>query len=415
MNGIDLTVDNNKNIYVVGTTLDPHLRSIVLMKADSAGNQLWNRTWSGFNASMGKEITMDNEGNIFILGKAYSYPKELARPIKNYLVLIKWDSFGNQLWNRTWEVSSKEGGFGIDNEGYIYTMNSISDWAHYFMLIKWDTAGNQLWNRTWGDSKSEHRFLVGNVVVDTHGFIYTVGTQYSLGMKLVKWDSAGNQLWNRTWKQFDFNYGRDVAVDNHGNIYTVGGTEYWDQQQYNKNTLLVKWDPAGNQLWNISRDVQSTTRSNTRIGIIERIVTSSTGSIYGVGRLIEALFPSIYYTYLLVMKWDATGNYRGIKIWKETCSSAGSGITINNEKIYCIGETLVVIFSVTGFSDLTSISTPAGKCYPRSLFALFLKFIEDLFIIPIGAFIVSVIFVSLVIKKVKSNYLTKKTKLCDEL
>ncbi len=102
--------------------------------------------------------------------------------------LIKWDNQGNQLWNRSWGIKGLTIGNGIWGDGnYVYTVGYTSpDYYYnedsYLCLIKWDSNGNQIWNRTMGD-----QIRVENGIWGYGTNVYIVG-QENASLLLMDWD-----------------------------------------------------------------------------------------------------------------------------------------------------------------------------------------------------------------------------------
>ena len=238
--GYSVWGDGTGNIYTSGDTMSFGAGDwdMMLVKWDEAGNQLWNRTWGGPYYDYSINSIWCNSTSIYLCGDTTSYGAG-----GHDAVLVKWNKDGNQLWNRTWGGVGDDYGNGIwgDGTGSIYTCGFEGG---HMMLVKWDAAGNQVWKRTGGGSAGYH------VWGDGMGSIYTCGHKedFDIDMMLVKWDEDGNQLWNRTWGRSILDVGYDLWGDQ-TSIYSCG---YSNQGLVDgrQDMVLVKWDTAGNRLWN---------------------------------------------------------------------------------------------------------------------------------------------------------------------
>ncbi|MHA1370364.1 MAG: hypothetical protein ACTSRA_11690, partial [Promethearchaeota archaeon] len=211
---------------------------LVLVKWDTDGNQVWNRTWGGSDLDVGFSVWGDGS-YLYTCGWTESFGAGSSD-----LFLVKWDTDGNQVWNRMWGGSDSDKGNSVWGDGsYLYTCGYT--WSYGagdsdLVLVKWDTDGNQVWNRTWGGSDSDY----GESVWGDGSFIYTCGETSSFGagsadLVLVKWDTDGNQVWNRTWGGFYYDCGDSVWGDG-SYLYTCGGTESFGAGSY--DLFLIKWN-----------------------------------------------------------------------------------------------------------------------------------------------------------------------------
>ncbi|MHA1369432.1 MAG: hypothetical protein ACTSRA_06965, partial [Promethearchaeota archaeon] len=210
------------------------------------GEQPWNRTWGGSSEDWGYSV-WGNGSYLYTCGYTMSFGSGSAD-----LLLVKWDSDGNQVWNRTWGGSSYDFGYSVwGNGSYLYTCGyteSFGAGSADLLLVKWDSDGNQVWNMTWSGSSSDF----GGSVWGDGSYLYTCGFTMSFGsgsadLLLVKWDSDGNQVWNRTWGGSDWNWGNSIWGDG-SYLYICGYTE--SSGAGNDDLVLVKWDSDGNPVWN---------------------------------------------------------------------------------------------------------------------------------------------------------------------
>ncbi|MFX1253337.1 MAG: hypothetical protein ACFFCZ_17140 [Promethearchaeota archaeon] len=292
MSGFGITVDASDNIYIVGRK-DLSL----FMRKYQAGTELWNKTWAEAGFSRGWDIVTDNE-YLYTVGDLF--PSGIGD--KSDLLLIKWDTTGNLIWNRTWISPHAYAGRGVaaDEEGNIYTVGMNGSQA---ILIKWNSCGTCLWNRTWSSSYCSEVAVDGNGDIITAGVFlikwnqaglqlwnktlgFTTGLEvdaggslYTTGLFLWKWDMNGNQLWNQTWTS---RYGRDVALSNDGGVYTIGS----DPPEYNTKGIVIisgsewvltRWDTSGNYIDNITTEYTK--------GTAWGMVVDSAGYVHCIGEL----------------------------------------------------------------------------------------------------------------------------------
>jgi hypothetical protein len=137
---LDPTEDN---IYIAGTTVvDPGMdNDMVLVKYDTSGTQMWNRTWDGYHDpdcqwrpgisdDRAHQIVVDPSGNVYLSGFTLSehIPRWDANPD---MALVKYDSSGTELWNQTWGGDIVEYGYGLamDSSNNVYVSGSTVSFA----------------------------------------------------------------------------------------------------------------------------------------------------------------------------------------------------------------------------------------------------------------------------------------------
>ncbi|MFX1554243.1 MAG: SBBP repeat-containing protein [Promethearchaeota archaeon] len=251
--GYGVALDSLNNIYIVGDIWNSGTGSydMVLVKYDSFGVYQWNRTWGGADDDEGFGVAIDSSDNIYLTGATNSYGTEGSLDI----LLVKYDNSGIYQWNRTWGGNNTDVSFeiSIDSSDNIYLVGYIWSFvtgSYDIVLVKYDSSGVYLWNRTWGGSNADCGY---GVALDSSNNIYLAGYMWSsvtgsYDIVLVKYDSYGVYQWNRTWGGNNFDEGLGIAIDSLNNIYITGGTESFSMGGY--DIVLVKWNSSGVLQWN---------------------------------------------------------------------------------------------------------------------------------------------------------------------
>lgn len=219
-----------------------------LIKFDNLDNQLWNKTWPsiGSEPDYGFDITIDPAtGDIYCVGSTQTLTAGQFD-----LVLVKFDSSGNYIWNRTWGGANRDDGYGIaiDDYGDIYiagTTESKGAGGQDFALIKYNNTGHQLWNRTWGGTLDDACYGLN---IDSNNNLYLIGDTKSYGegsndLCIVKYNLTGAFNWSKTWGDKYENIGRDIAFDALDNIYVTGHT--YNCESYKYDVMFAKYNPLG--------------------------------------------------------------------------------------------------------------------------------------------------------------------------
>ena len=217
----------------------------------------WNKTYGGTMDDLAYSLVQTVDGGYALAGETGS------SGAGGYDVwLVKTDSSGNQLWNRTYGgtyddaaqalVQTSDGGYAL--AGWT---DSFGAGGYDFWLVKTDSSGNMLWNKTYGGTQNDVAY---SLVQTVDGGYALAGSTVSSGaggedVWLVKTNSSGNQQWNKTYggTQDDAAYSLVQTVDGgyalagYTNSFGAGGEDVW----------LVKTDSSGNQQWNKTTEEQA--------------------------------------------------------------------------------------------------------------------------------------------------------------
>ena len=340
-------------VYVTGDTPSYGVASIdvLLIKYDSSGHQLWNTTWGGASGDYSRGLAVDSD-EIYVIGHTESYGAG-SRDV----LLIKYDSSGNQLWNTTWGGPGYEIGYGVavaSNGIYVTGFTDFYGAGSYdTLLIKYDSSGHQLWNTTWGGPSGECGYGVAVVGDD----VYVTGDTESYGagsrdVLLIKYDSSGHQLWNTTWGGPSGECGYGVAVVG-DDVYVTGDTESYGAGS--RDVLLIKYDSSGHQLWNTTWGGADTDRG---LGVdvdSDGIYVAGNTDSYGAGD----------YDAFLV-KYDSDGHQLWNTTWGGVSPDYGYGLAVASDGIYVTGDTQSF---GEGSSDafLVKYSVPAAENYELNI------------------------------------------------
>lgn len=215
---------------------------MLLIKADSRGNEEWQKIFGSNNDDGGFYVQQTTDGGYITTGYTYSMETDYD------IWLIKADSQGNEEWNQTFGGGSEDGGSSIQltiDGGYIITGGGE------MWLIKTDSNGNEEWNQT----QTFDTPIRGNSVQQTTdgGYIIT-GSKYSFetysyDIWLIKTDSQGIEEWNQTFEGDNSDIGYSVQQTSDGGYVVTGRTnEDFDEGIFG-DAILIKTDSQGNEEW----------------------------------------------------------------------------------------------------------------------------------------------------------------------
>ncbi len=337
-----ITSDANGNTTLVGFgdssvpgDANAGAYGIILVKHDPKGNQLWATQFGSGRPDSGIAITTDINGNTILIGDTVEALPGYRNAGSSDIIVAKYDSDGNQLWERQLGTFRHDNSRGIttDANGNItvagdtqaafpgHTNAGSTD----IILIKYDPDGNQLWTTQFGTSKHDS---ARGITTDANGNTTLVGeTEGALpghtnagntDIILAKYDPHGNQLWATQFGTSGIDRARGITIDANGNTTLVGHTEGalrgHTYTGYYSDFFLAKYDPDGNQLWTAQFGTSSRDEA-AGITIDAQGNTIITGYTWGE---LPDFTNAGQYDFILV-KYDPNGN----QLWATQFGSSG--------------------------------------------------------------------------------------------
>jgi hypothetical protein len=219
-----------------------------LVKTDSTGTMLWNKTYGRGSADVGRALTQTSDEGYAIGG----YTSSFGDGYQGWLVKVASD--GAEEWNKTYGglgtdvcqdvVQTRDGGYALGGYTSSYGKGSNDCW-----LVKTDSMGNFQWNETYGGTFSDIAYSL--IQTDDNGYALAGDTgSFGAGGQdfyLVKTDSAGTMVWNTTYGKTGTDSARSFVQMGDGGYALAGhstsfggGYESW----------LVRTNSTGSMLWN---------------------------------------------------------------------------------------------------------------------------------------------------------------------
>jgi hypothetical protein len=293
---------------------------IFIVKYDTNGNVLWAKREGQSDYDFASSVVTDPvNGEPYLAGAFYANSITIGTTTlpNNGLydaLLIKYDTAGNELWARSsgGTLNDLGNGVSIDRAGKVYvaggyasasmtfgttTLTNVSAGFPDIFTVKYDSAGTVLWAKSEGGTDNDHAVTVandtaGNVFVGGHfhstsfPFASTTLTNNGMGdIFLLKYDSAGNAMWGINQGGSDMDFGYSVAVDQTGNSYFTGmfmsmsvifGSTTLTNASMDEDMFIVKYDPMGNEIWALSA-------GGMNRDYINCVTVNSSGNLYAVG------------------------------------------------------------------------------------------------------------------------------------
>ena len=276
-----------------------------VLKLDSAGNKLWDKTHGGADNDVAYSIIQTSDGGYAVAGFTDS------KGNGNYdFWVLKLDSAGDLVWDKTHGGADNDVAYSIiqtSDGGYVVAGETDSKGSGFYdaWVLRLDSVGDQVWDETYGGNRNDAvEFIIqvsGGYVVAGHTQGNVGGADADADVWVLKLDSTGNKLWDKTYG----GAGEDAAksIIEVSGEYAVAG--YTKNTGVAKNNFWVlKLDSAGNKLWDKTFGGLDTDSaySITQTGDGGYVVAGETES-YGNGKF-DAW----------VLKLDSAGN----KLWDKT-------------------------------------------------------------------------------------------------
>lgn len=137
--GRQIEVDNSGNIYLIGGFATAWNGAPYIMKFDSTGNVLWNHTYAEHYGASASSIALDQQNNIYIGGDFIGLETTFCagqedltpsfHPAYADMYLRKLDEDGNCLYafNLVGKGMEDVDDISIDDQGFLYILGSFTD------------------------------------------------------------------------------------------------------------------------------------------------------------------------------------------------------------------------------------------------------------------------------------------------
>lgn len=298
--GSDIVCDTQGNVYVTGYSYTGPRQYPVTIKYDSNGVQTWavKDTIQGWTVSIG----LDDQGNIYTAG--YQIVRDSAR-----YSIIKYNSDGVIQWRAGDNIIGYAYKLKVSSEGDVFVTGAsgigyTGNWRWDIVTAKYNTSGQEQWVRRYDDS-------VGgwdeghSLVLDNQGNVYVAGSSGTqpgaapaFDYVTIKYSPSGNEEWIRKYGFESDDEAYDVVVDGQNNIYVGGYSFRFNNNQWNADATIMKYDFLGNLIW-----VARCNGPNSSAGGLLSLAIDEEGYLYGTGWAYDL---ATNYNYLTI-KYPPTG------------------------------------------------------------------------------------------------------------
>ncbi|MEA3496318.1 MAG: SBBP repeat-containing protein, partial [Bacteroidota bacterium] len=290
--GYGIATDQNGNVYTTGltgshysiATSGAHQQShstygwnAFIVKLNSSGQRQWGTYYGGSN-SVGKGITIYQNGNIYVTGLTNStsgiatsgaHQTTHSGGYNHDAFIVKFNSSGQRQWGTYYGGSDIDYGLGVatDQNGNVYvrggtfSTSAIATLGTYqttyggsgdAFFVKFNSSGQRQWGTYYGgngveaynSSSLEYNIYGNGIATDQNGNVYITGytsstsgiatsgshqpihggSTYYYDAFIVKFNSSGQRQWGTYYGGSNTDYGYGISTDQNGNVFVTGLT-----------------------------------------------------------------------------------------------------------------------------------------------------------------------------------------------
>jgi len=294
---------------------------------------LTQTTWGGTGSDVADGVASAADGSAYVVGITDSFSIDPFGNPSPRIFVVKFATDGSLSWQQIWNGTTIRGlgrpDVAVSADGSVYITGITADNGGDAVLLKFDSNGTLLWERTWGGAQSDAGLAVATA---PDGSAYITGSETSFGSGfgqfIIKFDSAGNLVWQRIADRVN---GNAVAVAPDGSVYAAGTTPRDDIGNF--DMVVLKITAAGSLVW------QRTYSAGDVVDPRGRMAAGPDGSIVIAGA-IQAPRQQFVDIAALIVKLTSDGALVFDRQFAGRVSETGDGVAVAPDNtIYVAGTT----------------------------------------------------------------------------
>ncbi|NJE29810.1 PEGA domain-containing protein [Thermococcus sp. 18S1] len=214
-----------------------------VVKLDSDGNVLWQRSFGGPKTDSGLGVTIASNGDIIVAG----YTTSFGSP---NLWVLRLNSNGEIIWQRVYRLqNAAEFGWGIDLDPSANIVIAGSLGSGKALLLKLNPYGIPIWTKIYDGKNSEY---FSGVRVEENGDILVVGSTSSFGQGgmdglVMRLSSDGDVIWSKTYGGAYYDYLFRITTAFSGDILVTGYSKSFVDSD--GDGWILRLNGYGNVIW----------------------------------------------------------------------------------------------------------------------------------------------------------------------
>jgi len=239
---------------------DPLAVDLYLVKTDANGSLLWERTFGGPWIDQALDMERTSDGGFIVTGVTGGGQLCGADCVDSVwdVYLLRVDSEGREIWQRTFGGEGADAGRAVRETrdgGYIVAglTNSFGGGFADVYLLRVDAEGALEWERTFGGDGHDRAFAVTET--GDGGYIVAGRTAPRVGpddVLVLRTDRSGNFVWQRTFGGPRYDLAYAVARTGRDEYVITGMSDRFDESGVlgvDQNVFLLKINGSGDLLW----------------------------------------------------------------------------------------------------------------------------------------------------------------------
>ncbi|MEO8087377.1 MAG: T9SS type A sorting domain-containing protein [Bacteroidota bacterium] len=281
------SLDSN---FILGCSLSSYADDTTrfyLMKLNRNCDSLWSKKYSsGLTKTTHRKTCITKDGGYILCGWTGASNNQLP----TYGYVIKTDSSGNILWNKSYGDSSK---FNVatcvlelENGDYFVLLwtSGLNIYERDILLIKTDSLGNEIWEQTYGTAGM---FDYGEWITNSndHNFLISGSQGVALGTTygwILKIDSLGSIIFSRNYGFSEYSEFNKLIELSNGDLAICGFTQLTNPNR--TFGLLYKCDSFGDSLWSFTYSYDTLLQTSNTGRYIWDMIRSSDGGYLLAGQ-----------------------------------------------------------------------------------------------------------------------------------
>ena len=197
--------------------------SLMLLKTNSVGSELWRKSYSSGFANEGYSLKQTSDDGYIIVGSSDNGNMDLW--------LLKTDAQGDTTWTKKYGGTGEDSGYDVqqtEDGGYIVVGTYDIGYQFYdIWLLKTNSFGDTLWTKTFGGSGEDEGYSLDQT---SDGGYIICGYSYSYGSGeddcwIIKTDAAGTLEWEKVVGGINSDWGESIQQTSDGGYIITGVTE----------------------------------------------------------------------------------------------------------------------------------------------------------------------------------------------